>query len=257
MNRSFSMSRTVKSGLVSLLLLCCLNVNGIAQTTSPAQKIMAAMIEALGGKAFLDVKEIQSSGRFFSFRRDEVAGSDIFSDYIKFPNMGRTEFGRERSRSIQINNGDEGWVLTGRNGEEVKPQSASQAEEYLAQLKTSFDYVTRFVINTPKSTMLATGTEIVEFRRTDIVEVRDTEKNLIRFFVDRETRLPAKIQVRRAEDSVLYEEYYGNWHRFQGVMTPLFIARFKDGVKVMEIRPEKVAYNPGLADTLFAPPAKK
>jgi hypothetical protein len=59
------------------------------------------------------------------------------------------------------------------------------------------------------------------------------------------------MQVRRNDDSKLREEEYANWHKFQGVMTPLFVSRYIDGVKIMEIRAETVVYDSGLADTLF------
>jgi hypothetical protein len=63
--------------------------------------------------------------------------------------------------------------------------------------------------------------------------------------------------VRRAGESSVYDEIYSNWHKFQGVMTPLFVVRSKDGMKTMEIRAENAAYNPGLADSLFSPPSGK
>jgi hypothetical protein len=88
-----------------------------------------------------------------------------------------------------------------------------------------------------------------------VLEIRDTAKNLLRVYVDRQTRLPVKTQMRRADNSIIDEESYANWHRFDGVMTPLMVVRYKDGVKTMEIRTEKVSYNPGFADSLFAPPA--
>ena len=47
------------------------------------------------------------------------------------------------------------------------------------------------------------------------------------------------------------EEQYANWHKFQGVMTPLFVSRYTDGVKTMEIHAETVVYNSGLSDNLF------
>jgi hypothetical protein len=65
------------------------------------------------------------------------------------------------------------------------------------------------------------------------------------------------MQVRRTDESKLHEEQYSNWHKFQGVMTPLFVSRFTDGVKTMEIRAEAAAYNSGLSDSLFAAPASK
>lgn len=120
----------------------------------------------------------------------------------------------------------------------------------------SFDYVVRFVATSPKASVLNTGSEVIDFKRADVVEIRDADKNLMRIFIDRQTQLPLKTQTRRANESSLHEETYGNWHAFDGVMTPLMVVRFRDGVKTMEIRAQSAKYNPGLADSLFAPPAR-
>ena len=109
----------------------------------------------------------------------------------------------------------------------------------------------RFSIQERQTTIQNLPTEIIQFKRTDVVELRDPAKNRIRFYIDRETRLPVKMQVRRSDDSKLREEEYANWHKFQGVMTPLFVSRYTDGVKTMEIRAETVVYNSSLADKLF------
>jgi hypothetical protein len=230
-----------------------------AQTAASAKTIADSMIQALGGKAFLDVREIQTTGRFFTFRRDEVASSDLYADYIKFPDMERTEFGREKQKRVQINRGEEGWNVTpspnGKGNPDVQPQKPGEIDEFLENFKTSFDYMIRFVLNAPRTTLLHTGSETVDYKRTDVLEIRDTAKNLLRVYVDRQTRLPVKTQMRRADNSIIDEESYANWHRFDGVMTPLMVVRYKDGIKNMEIRTEKVSYNPGFADSLFAPPA--
>src|SRR5262249_2942761 len=116
---------------------------------------------------------------------------------------------------------------------------------------TSFDYVLRFVVGDRQTTVQNLPSEIINFKRTDVLELRDAAKNRIRFYIDRETHLPLKMQVRRSDDSKLREEQYANWHKFDGVMTPLFISRYTDALKTMEIRAETVSYNSGLADTLF------
>ncbi len=212
------------------------------------------MIKALGGEAFLNVKEIQTTGRFFSFAKGDLAGSDSFVDYIKFPDMERTEFGKDKRKSVQINKGSEGWKI---EDKEVEPQPARQAEDFLASFKTSFDYVLRYVVNQPKTTIQSLGVEIIDFKRVDVIEMRDPEKNLIRFFIDRATKLPVKMQVRRSNESEMHEDQYGNWHSFGGIMTPLFVSRYKGGVKTMEIRAETAAYNSGFPDSLFTPTATK
>ncbi|MBI4471373.1 MAG: hypothetical protein HY646_01815 [Acidobacteria bacterium] len=220
-----------------------------------ARAVVDKMIEALGGQAFLDINDIKTTGRFFIFTKGELSGADEFADYIKFPDMERTEFGKDKKKlTIDINKGDEGWTI---ENKEVTPQSPERVEDFLAHFKTSFDYVLRFVVNHRQTTLQSLGGEIIDFKRVDIVEMRDPEKNRIRFYVDRQSSLPVKMQVRRVNDNEVHEELYGNWHKFQGVMTPLFLARYTDGLKRMEIRAETAEYNSNLPDSLFAPPAAK
>jgi hypothetical protein len=243
--------------LTTIAIAAALSLAGPpARAQSRSNPVLDQMIQALGGQAFLDVKDIQITGRFFSFTKGELSGSDIFADYIKFPDMERTEFGFNRNKSITINKGTEGWKIEPKE-KEPQPIPIKAGEEFIAGFKTSFDYVLRFVLKHPQTTLQNLPSEIIDFKRTDVVELRDQAKNRIRFFIDRETKLPVKMQVRRSDQPNLNEEQYGNWHKFQGVMTPLFIGRYKDGVKIMEIRAETAAYNPGLSDNLFSPPATK
>src|SRR5262249_24364240 len=207
------------------------------------------MIDALGGQQFLDVDDIHTSGRFFAFTRGELSGADQFSDYIKFPEMERTEFGGPKNKSIRINRGKEGMKVEGKKDPEQ--QSPGEVEDFLRGFKTSFDYVLRFVVGDRQTTIQNLPTEIIDFKRTDVVELRDPAKNRIRFYIDRGTHLPQKMQVRRNDDSKLREEQYANWHKFQGVMTPLYLSRSTDGVKTMEIRAETAVFNSGLSETLF------
>jgi hypothetical protein len=239
---------------LSLCLFLSLSV-GRAEAQDRARQTIDQMIEALGGEAFLNVKDIKTMGRFFLFKRGELAGVDSFADYIKFPDMERTEFGRDKKNlSIRINKGEEGWIL---EDKEVKPQPIGEKEDFIKQFKTSFDYLLRFVINHRQTTMQNVGGEIIDFKRVDVIELRDPEKNRIRFYVDRTSHLPIKLQVRHIDDPEVREERYGNWHEFQGVMTPLLISRFTDGVKTMEIRADSAEYNIDPAENLFVPVASK
>jgi hypothetical protein len=207
------------------------------------------MIAALGGQAFLDVKDIHTTGRFFAFTRGDLSGSDLFADFIKFPDMERTEFGGPKFKTIAVNRGKQGMKAEGKK--EPVEQTPGEIEDFQKEFKTSLDYVLRFVVNDRQTTAQNLGTEMVDFKRTDIIELRDPAKNRIRIYIDRESHLPVKLQVRRIDDPKIREEQYSNWHKFQGVNTPLFVSRYKDGVKTMEIRGESAVYNSGLAESLF------
>jgi outer membrane lipoprotein-sorting protein len=245
--------------LAFLISFAALGLTASAQTPT-AKSVFDSMIQALGGKSFLDVKEVQFSGRFFRFNRGEVSASDLYSELVRFPDKRRLEFGKENQKRLEINDGDKGWIVTPpekRNGvPDVEPQPARQTQAFLDEVETSFEYITRFVVNTPKTSLVNAGSDLVEYKRVDVLEIRDADKNLLRIFVDRQTHLPIKVQMRRANESSILEKTWANWHKFDGVMTPLMEVQYKDGVKVMEIRIEKVAYNPGFADSLFAPPVQ-
>jgi outer membrane lipoprotein-sorting protein len=243
----------------AFILSLVLNSSVYGQTTPAAQRLLDSMLKALGGQVFLEVRDIQMRGRFFNFKRDQISASDVYRDYVKYPEMERTEFGKEKESTVYINRGDEGWIVSPppRKGEpEVQEMTPAQTEDFLTNFRTSLDYVVRFVLKAPKTSVITTGSEVVDFKRTDILEVRDADKNLIRIFVDRDTRLPLKTQTRLAGQADVDEDVFANWHRFDGVMTPLLIIRHKNGVKTMEIRAESVEYNSGLPDSLFSPPSR-
>jgi outer membrane lipoprotein-sorting protein len=241
------------------VLFAALRVDGYAQSTTSGRQLLDSLIQAIGGQVFLEVREIETKGRFYQFKRDQIAAADLYTDYLKFPDMERTEFGKEKQKTIQINRGTNGWMVhppVKKGDPEVEEQSPAQTQDFLDNFKTSFDYMLRFVANAPQASVLNSGTEVVDFKRTDVLEIRDAQKNLMRIFIDRETHLPMKTQTRLAGESTVHEDVLANWHRFDGVMTPLMIVRYKDGVKMMEVRTESVEYNPGFPDSLFSPPEK-
>jgi hypothetical protein len=255
---AMSRSPLVRQALIVAVSLI-FSANGYAQTTPAARQLLDSMITALGGQQFLDVREIQTSGRFFVFTKGEISQSDLYISYWKVPDMDRIEFGKDKIKPGRINKGLEGWTLTPPakgNYPDVAKQSAADIDEFLKGFRTSFNYMIRFVANTPKATIVHAGSETIDTKRADILEIRDTQKNLMRVYIDRETRYPVKVQTRLTDEQFTDEWLYANWHKFNGVMTPLLVVRYRDGVKVQETRVETVAYNPGFPDSLFAPPAK-
>ncbi|HET9941846.1 MAG TPA: hypothetical protein VFR05_00810 [Terriglobia bacterium] len=249
----------IRRALVLVVFFLALSTDGSAQTTPGGRQLLDAMLTALGGEKFLSVREIQMSGRYYMFARGEISQSDVYTSYLKYPDMDRIEFGKDKIKPARINRGLEGWTISPpKKGKDpdVAPTSIADNEEFLKVFRTSFNYMVRFVVNTPKASVISTGSETVDLRRADILEIRDAEKNLLRVFVDRETRLPIKTQTRLANEQFMDERVYANWHRFDGVMTPLRVIQYRDGVKTQEMFVDTAAYNKGIPDSLFAPPEK-
>src|SRR5437773_2970211 len=115
-NHKGTKTQSLKSAVFVSLCLCAFVVTSHSQSR-PSQTL-DRMIEALGGQTFLDVDDIHTAGRFFAFTRGDLSGGDLFSDYIKFPDMERTEFGGPKNKSITINRGKAGMKVEGKKESE-------------------------------------------------------------------------------------------------------------------------------------------
>ncbi len=235
------------AGFLYALVLWCAPTDAHAQIDP--QDILDKAVQKLGGAAYMDVKDIETHGRYFQFQRGELIGGDFFSDYLKFPDKQRTEFGEDR-KTARVNNGSEGWNI---NDKEVDEQLGEQIEVFWEEFKVSLDYLMRFVIGKEKTTLQYVGREIIDFKRVDILEIRDEDRTRINLFIERESGLLMKKTMRRLDDPAIHEEVYSNYHEIQNVLTPLLINRYTDGMKTMEIRFDEVAYNTGIADRVFTP----
>jgi len=238
--------------IVPLILAMALASTATAQTDKSAT-VINEMIAALGGKKFLDVREIQMSGKLFVFKRDQMSGTGDFADYIKYPDKLRRETGTGKIKPAEIFNGDSGWMVSDRKIEEYP---ATEVKEFQAAFRTGFQYVARFVLGKPGLTTLYVGGALIDYKPNDIVEFRDSG-HFFRLYVDQQTHLPTKMEVRRAGEVFMREEQYANWHEFQSIKTPLYIIKLQDGERKQEMRLANVAYNTGLADSLFNPPSAK
>src|SRR5215831_15131519 len=183
--------RKLRFALSVVLVATCLSgMQAAAQTQLPSpKKVLDDMIQKLGGQAFLDVGDIRTTGNFYQFKRGELTGGDYYIDYIRFPMMERTEFGRTKNKEITINNADHGWKITPKD-KDPKEQAPGEIQEFKANFKTGLDYILRFTLAEPKTTIQVIGSEIVDFNRADMIEIRDPEKNRIVLYVDRTTKLP-------------------------------------------------------------------
>ena len=223
-----------------------------AQTLAPeasavkAKQLIQEAIQALGGQAYLGVRDSYCEGRAAQFAsQGELAGYDRFFDYYLLPDKNRTEISKKRNIII-LYNGDAGWVLD-KAGVEVA--AADDVDDFKEGLLRSADHLFRFRLNEPGLTFRYLGTEIVDLKRVDWVEVSDRERRNIRIALDEKTRLPRRVVsiVRdRATRQRLEEvEVLSNYHRMDGVMTPFQISRERSGRMVFQLFIDSCQYNTG------------
>ena len=239
------------------------NALGIDQSKDPnaqkARALVQQMVQAIGGEAYLNLKDVEQEGRTSGFYHGNPSGSTApFWRFIKFPDKERVELTKHRDW-ILLYTGDQAYEITYRG---TKPLDPKDLKEYLQRREYSLDTVLRTWINAPGTAFFYEGDGFVDNRQVDNVSIINSQNQAVTISIDRVNRLPVKksFKARNLEDRQLdeEEEIYGNYRVEQGFNTAHIITRLKNGEMTSERFLTSVAYNQGLPDSMFVatPPTK-
>jgi len=254
--------------LFALLLLTC---TAIAQQPSPqatpksgadfaktsdqqARDVIAKCIAALGGDAYLNIKDIEQVGRGYGFYNNAPTGIGIpYWRFYQYPDKERYEFTEDRKWVI-IHNGDKGYEVTFRG---TAPENAKDHDTYERRRHYALDYVLRDWIHQPGVAFFYEGTTIVGPKTVYQVTVMDAQNRGVTLFIDASSFLPIKKSYSwrdpQYKDMNTEEELYDEYRPEQGLPTPHVITR----VYNKEIQSQRfistVKYNTGMSDSLFVP----
>jgi hypothetical protein len=231
-----------------------------AQGSSPAagvedksRQILEQSVQALGGPAYLNVRDMVREGRIYGFDRGELSNpGDRFVNYVKFKGKERIDFGK-KGTIVYLNDNDQGWELD-RQG--IREQTPESIETFQEGLRRDLDYVLRFRLQEEPVQLYYLGTEFVDNRRVHAIEMVDERQESLVLYIDTRSYLPLQIRYRHRDvlsgEFVEVVEYYGKWVSVQGIQTPMAISRERAGRRYFEAYFTSVKYNTGVDDALFA-----
>jgi hypothetical protein len=222
------------------------------QSTAKARELIQQAIQALGGKAYLDVREISRTGRVAYFNsQGQLGGYTKFWDFVKYPDKNRTEYGNKRN-IMDVFSGDQAWTLD-RGG--VQEKTVQSIENFKDGLKKDMDILLRTRLSEQGMVFRWAGSEIIDLKRMDLVDIVDSERRTTRLAIDGATRLPMRAYyiTRDAQRRTRTEEveYFSNYQNFQGVLTPKQQMRYRNDRPIFQVFFEDVQYNTGLGDDFF------
>lgn len=240
-------------------------------TGSPEEvgkKLLDQMVEALGGPAWLDRKDMQFSGRTAAFFRGAPNGTVIeFNGWRRFPDatQGAAErigFLSDKSMIlpgkkidvVQIWKDDNGYEVTYK-GRTTLPKD--QVAEYYRRQDHSIESVVHDWIKAPGVMILFEGSKMVERHIVDKVTILSADNDAVTLDLDATSHLPIRRTFKSRnqtfndidEDAETYDDY----HTVQGLPTPYNITRYRNGDMVNQRFITKVIYNQGLSPELFNP----
>jgi len=222
------------------------------ESTAKANKIMQQAVQALGGDAYLNLRDVTCTGRIGQFDRNgQLTGYGKFLDYAKPPFMDRTE-NLPQHNEIDVFNKDTGWNLD-RGGVSDQPQSA--VTDFQEGVKKDLDYLLRRGIHDPGMVIRYDGQDVVDLKEADWVQLIDPDDRTIRIAFDSTTHLPLRKTVEsrdpKTRTTVSELEYYSLFFPANGIQTPKQVTRARNGKTTLQIFYDKCDYNTGLSDSLF------
>ena len=225
-----------------------LNQNENAQK---AKALLEQCIQAMGGDAWLNIRDYEQEGRTYSYNNGSPTGmGTVFWRFWKFPDKERIEFTKQRDVAY-VYNGDNGYEITYKGTAAMDPVDL---KGYIRRRNHSLETVLRVWLKDPTTALFYDGPAIAEQKNTDSVTLLNANNDSVTLFIDKITHLPVKRQFEyRAPDRLkdVETEVYDNWRPEQGIPTPHSILRGHNGEIVNQRFITTVRYNTGVPDSKF------
>ncbi len=242
-----------------------------AQTAQErGKRIVDEAIAALGGDAFLHVRDRVESGRAYSFYNNRLSGLTIAAIYTRYlnnpgpPAIGelqveeREAFGKdENSGFVLFTAKPEGWDVTFRG---ARPIDAERLANYKDNTLHNIFYMLRERMAEPGFSFYSKGSDLYENRPVNIVDITGGDDVTVTVYFDQFTKLPTRqIHKRRNTEYRDFDTLVSAFAKYRdvggGIEWPYDIRRERNGDKIYEMFSDSVEVNKGLRDELFHLPA--
>jgi hypothetical protein len=228
------------------------------------KRIVDAALKALGGDAFLHMNDRVETGRAYQFYHSEISGLSIAKIYTRYlaPAPGvpavreRENFGVKEDSGYLLT--EEGaWDITFRG---ARPLPDMDYAKYKDSTLRNVLYILRQRLGEPGLTFYSQGSDFLENRPVEIVDITDASNTTVTVYFDQRTGLPIRQTFRRRNEEFkdfdtevtiygLYRDVGG------GVQWPCNVRRERNKEKIFEMFADQAEINKNLRDDLFTLPA--
>ena len=224
------------------------------QNSNRAKSIIEAGIQALGGQAYLTIRNREQQGRGYSFHHGRPSGAGgPFWSFSEFPDKERFEFTKERDIA-ELFVGNKGYEITFKG---PHPVEQKDLDDYLRRRHFSLDIVLRTWVNDPTVVLLFDGNAIAAEHPALQVTLINAQNESVTLYFDSDSHLPVKksFEWRDPVDRQknLEEEIYDNYKPVAGIMAPYSIVRYFNGDMANQRFLYTVTFNEGLDPAMFDP----
>jgi hypothetical protein len=224
-----------------------------AKNAAKARAALDAMVQAMGGQAWLDMKNQMRQGHVAGFDHGNPGdGTTLYWEYHAYPDHDRIEFTKHRD-VVQFYIGREGWEVTYR-GKKALPQD--QVDDYLRRRDHSIETAVKVWLKDPNTILVYEGQRLAERHLADTVTLISAENEAVTIQMDTQTHLPLRRTFQWRDpvfkDKNLDAEEYDDYHAVDGLPTAFMITRFKNDEMISQRFLDHVSYNQQLAPDFWS-----
>jgi hypothetical protein len=215
-----------------------------AKSAQQARAALDAMVQAMGGPAWLNMKNQVRQGHLAGFDHGNPGeGTTEYWEFHAWPDEDRIEYTKHRD-VVQFYLGRQGWEVTYR-GKKALPQD--QVDDYLRRRDHSIEMVVKTWLNDPKTILVYDGQRLAERHLADQVTLISAQNEAVTIQMDVQTHLPLRRTFEWRDpvfkDKNLDVEEYDDYHTFDGIPTPFTITRLKNDEIVRQYFVDHASYN--------------
>ncbi|HWG59008.1 MAG TPA: hypothetical protein VN661_08175 [Candidatus Acidoferrales bacterium] len=222
------------------------------QSAAKAKQLIQAAIQAQGGNAYLNVRDVTCTAQVSQFDHGgNLSGYDKEIEYLIPPDKERDENLPKRN-IITVFNGDKGWSLD-RGG--VSEVPAAELADHENEVKTSLDYIFRHRLQEPGMIFQYGGPDIIDLHQVDWVVLMDKDNRSIRIALSQATHLPIRQVVETTDPSTHLKGQqtyiFSNYHPISGLQTAFNVTEDRNGIKISQYFLKDCQYNTNVSPAIF------
>jgi hypothetical protein len=243
------------------------------QSAAKAKAILQEVVAALGGSAYLNVRDSDCEGRIAQYAHSgEVANFTVFHDQWLLPDKNRAEYITKGMNTIlgsligieggifimhggvlvTVYAGDHGWMLD-KSG--VSDQPEDVVKNFAEQVKSGMNNLLRSRMNEDGVAFRYAGTDLADLKEVEWIEFSDRDHRALRMAVEKSTHLPVRWVVTKQDPETRERTEiitsYAQFTSIDGVKTPLRVSRAQNGRPLSQTYVAGCKYNANLSPQLF------
>jgi hypothetical protein len=218
-----------------------------AKNAKQARVVLDAMVQALGGPAWLDMRCQLRQGHVAAFFHGKPSGGTTdYWEYHVWPDHDRIEYTKHRD-VLQFYIGRTGEEVTYK-GKATLPQE--QVDDFLRRRDHSIETAIKLWLKDPQTILIYEGQRLAERHLADQVTLISAQNEAVTILTDTQTHLPLRRTFEWRDplykDKNLDAEEYDDYHTVNGLPTPFTITRFKNDDMISQRFLDHVTYNQDL-----------